>query len=614
MTTRRAISVIVVMLALAGMAFDSAAHNVSGTVTCDGKGVPGVAVSDGNVVVLTDDGGHYAMTSDKKNGYVFYTLPGGYEPQLADGFNPQFWAPLDSRDTGVSEEHDFTLRRVDNDRHTVLFATDTHIARRNTDRAYIKNGLLARFNDEVERADGSPIYSILLGDLTWDVFWTQNDYNLSDFMADMKHFSYPLTLWPVIGNHDHDPSVPADDDTDFKASALWRTVMGPNYYSFNLGKVHYVVLDDIQYLNIAYPGESYSDGIAGSRNYRGVVSNEQLQWLRKDLDLVDNSTPVVVCLHIPAWSINDNFSLNPRLDNTYTLCSLLDRFDQAHLVSGHTHVNYTVHPSSFPNMTEHNLAAACGSLWQSAIVSGRHVCQDGSPAGYMRWTIRDKELQWTYRSIFDGESQMRLYDMNTVRSYYRTNSTIRAIINKYPSRTDYATIDDNMVMVNVFAYDPDWQVSICEGDRLLPCLRVCAEDPYHTLAYDVLRYAISGDYSTYYTTSPTTHIFRAQAATATEPIVVRVVDNFGNIYLRSISRPHKYNLNMDEQEQALMAGDVNGDGEINLADVNTIIDFITASNSRPCPILLADCNADNEVNIADINHIIQLIINPSTRL
>ena len=75
-----------------------AANNVSGTITCDGHGIAGVPVSDGYEVVLTDAHGFYTMSSSKLNGYVFYTLPGGYEPMLADGFNPQFWAPLDSRD------------------------------------------------------------------------------------------------------------------------------------------------------------------------------------------------------------------------------------------------------------------------------------------------------------------------------------------------------------------------------------------------------------------------------------------------------------------------------------------------------------------------------------
>ena len=584
-----------------------AAHNVSGTVTCDGQGVAGVAVSDGYEIVVTDANGYYAMSSSKLNGYVFYTLPGGYEPLLADGFNPQFWAPLDSRDITVDETHDFTLRRVDNDKHTVIFAADTHLARRNSDRAYFKKGLIASLNDEVERAGGNPIYSVILGDLTWDVFWTQNDYNLVDFMEDMKHFKYPMALWPVIGNHDHDPSIPAGANTDFTAADPWRRFVCPNYYSFNLGKVHYVVLDDIYYLNIDYGDETYSEGVVGSRNYRGNITNDQMQWLRKDLAMVDYSTPVVVCLHIPAWNINSNFSYSPRLDNTGTLCSLLNQYKEAHIVSGHNHCNYTARPTGYSHVTEHNIAATCGSLWQSAIFTGRHICHDGSPAGYMRWTITGDNLQWYFKPIHEGDRQMRLYDMNTVRDYYLNNAIMRNILRDDPSRVNYGTIGDNMVMVNVFSYAPGWQVTICEGDNLLPCERVYTEDPFHTLAYDVACYSIYGNYSTYYTTSLNTHMFMAQAATDTLPIVVRVVDTFGNIYLRSISRPYNYSIGMENHDKMLRVGDLNSDSEINIADVNVLIDILMASGEPSCPIL-ADSNADGEINIADINKIIDLIL------
>lgn len=586
-----------------------AAHNVSGTVTCGGRGVEGVAVSDGYEVVITDSDGHYSMTSNKKNGYVFYTLPSGYEPELIDGFKPRFWAPLDSPDPTVVEEHDFTVQRVDNDHHIVIFGADTHLARRNSDRAFFKKGFIASLKEEAEQAGDVPIYSVLLGDLTWDVFWTQNEYDLHDYMSDMKSWGYPMTMWPVIGNHDHDPSIAAGATTDFDAAEAWREIVCPNYYSFNLGKIHYVVLDDIDYLNEAEEGETYSEGVVGSRNYRGAVTAEQLNWLRKDLAQVDYSTPVVVCLHIPAWSISSSFYGYTRLDNTYTLCSILKNYSKVHFVSGHNHGNYTVHPSSYPNITEHNLAAVCGTLWQSACLTGHNVCHDGSPAGYAMWTAKGKALSWTFKPTGNRNSQLRLYDMNTVREFYRTNNAMRAIMNKYPSRDNYSTIDDNVVMVNVFAYDTDWKVSICEGDSLLECRRVYAEDPFHTINYEVPNWNIWGNYSEFYATSRNTHMFKATAVTATQPITVRVVDSFGNVFLRSISRPHTFSAGMESHENTLVVGDVNSDNEVNIADVNCIIDMVLSGSLLGHPLVFADCNADNEVNIADVNHIIDIILN-----
>ena len=51
-------------------------------------------------------------------------------------------------------------------------------------------------------------------------------------------------------------------------------------------------------------------------------------------------------------------------------------------------------------------------------------------------------------------------------------------------------------------------------------------------------------------------------------------------------------------------GDVNADGEINIADVNTVIDSILTN------VFIANCdvNADGEVNIADINTLIDIIL------
>lgn len=585
-----------------------AAQNVSGTVTCDGAGVAGVAVSDGYEVVVTDAGGHYAMTSEKKNGYVFYSLPGGYEPELADGFLPQFWQPLNSPDSAVPEVHDFVLRRVYNDRHIVVFGADTHLARRNSDRALFKKGFLASLKSEADNAGNVPVYSVLLGDLTWDVFWTQNDYNLRDYMADMKSWDYPMTLWPVIGNHDHDPSVPAGAATDFNAAGLWREVVCPNYYSFNLGRVHYVVLDDINYLNEREDGATYSVGVAGSRNYSGNVSSEQISWLRKDLSLVDSGTPVVVCLHIPAWGISSAFGTYARLDNTYTLCHELRRFSKVHFVSGHTHGNYTVHPTAYSNVTEHNLASVCGTLWRGTGLSGHNVCHDGSPAGYSVWTVSGNDLRWAYKSPGNGDQQMRIYDMNTVRSFYRSNSAMRGILGYSPSRVDYSSIDDNIVMVNVFAYDTDWQVSICEGNTLLDCQRVYTEDPFHTITDDVPAWNKMSYYDDY-ATSRNTHMFKAVATTATLPITVRVIDSFGNVSLRSISRPHAYSSGMESDENVLIQGDVNSDGEVTVADVNVIIDLVMGGTNLSCPPVLVDCNGDNEINLADVNAAINRILN-----
>jgi hypothetical protein len=53
-----------------------------------------------------------------------------------------------------------------------------------------------------------------------------------------------------------------------------------------------------------------------------------------------------------------------------------------------------------------------------------------------------------------------------------------------------------------------------------------------------------------------------------------------------------------------LRGDVNGDGEVGIADVNAVIDLVLSGGYLPA----ADVNADSEVGIADVNAVIDLIL------
>ena len=57
-------------------------------------------------------------------------------------------------------------------------------------------------------------------------------------------------------------------------------------------------------------------------------------------------------------------------------------------------------------------------------------------------------------------------------------------------------------------------------------------------------------------------------------------------------------------DDTAVAGDVNIDGEVNIADVNAIIDMVINSSTG----INADVNGDGEINIADINALIDMIL------
>ena len=60
------------------------------------------------------------------------------------------------------------------------------------------------------------------------------------------------------------------------------------------------------------------------------------------------------------------------------------------------------------------------------------------------------------------------------------------------------------------------------------------------------------------------------------------------------------------QQEEQLEGDVNGDGEVNIADVNAVIYIILGFNSNDNPA--ADVNKDGEINIADVNRVIAIIL------
>ena len=329
--------------------------SITGIVTSNGKGVAGVVVSDGINVTTTDADGKYALPSDKKYGYVFISTPSGYETPLA-GNQPQFFKRVTTGAKDIRETANFTLNKVDNQKHAVLAMADFHLARRNNDVAQFEK-VAADINQTASelKAQGYRVYGVSLGDESWDGFWYSNHYALPETFEDLQRISMPF--YHCMGNHDNDPYCP----NDWSSEQAWIKVCGPVYYSFNAGDVHYVVIDDIQYLN-----DGASQGTIGKRDYNDVVISEEMAWLKKDLAaLKDKTKPVVVAMHAPLYA-DPTLSGQKQVDhdnvtNTKAFEQAFSGFSNVHVLSGHTHVDYNVKRVS--NIREHNTAAVCATWW-----------------------------------------------------------------------------------------------------------------------------------------------------------------------------------------------------------------------------------------------------------
>lgn len=515
---------------------------VKGTVFSAGKGVANVIVSDGEVFATTDQNGVYYLPSSKKHGYVFITVPANYEVKTENTV-PQFFKNL----TGISSQTeiaDFELFPADNENHAVAFFADIHLANRNSDLAQFQNGFIKDVKETAAyyKAQNKKFYGLTLGDQSWDQYWYANNFKLTDYLNQLKDLDFPI--YNVIGNHDYDPYV---GNNDWLAAASYRNLLGPTYYSINIGKVHYVILDNMMYKNA--DGKA---GFIGARDYDNILSDEQLNWLTKDLSYVtDKSTPIVVAMHVPMYTNpSATGAFNNYMKNSPALANVLAAFNNVKVITGHSHINYRITPAG-SNIVEHNIGAVSATWWWTGHTgyANNHIGKDGSPGGYAVWEANGINQLTYYKGIgFDKNYQFRSYDLNTVHITAdahapNANATYKA---KVPAIVgEYATANKkNQVLLNIWGYQDNWKISIKENGISLPYTRVSKKDPLHLISYNLKRINVNADPTSSFATINTAHMFLATASSPTSTLEITVEDHFGNKYHETMVRPKIFNTSI----------------------------------------------------------------------
>ena len=61
-------------------------------------------------------------------------------------------------------------------------------------------------------------------------------------------------------------------------------------------------------------------------------------------------------------------------------------------------------------------------------------------------------------------------------------------------------------------------------------------------------------------------------------------------------------------KNAGLRGDVNGDGNVNISDVTTLIDYLLTGNASGISLSGADTNQDNSINISDVTSLIDYLL------
>ena len=510
----------------------TAGTSVYGIVTCGGKGVPNVLVSDGDLIVKTDANGIYQMASSKKWKYVFVIIPSGYEVP-AQGILPEFHAAL-SQDAGVAERKDFELVKSSNDKFTMFVLGDMHLANRTNDVSQF-NSVANTLNKYIGKASGKT-YCLTLGDMTWDKYWYSNSYTFPQYLETANAQFKNIQFFHTMGNHDND----MNSEGDFEKSFRYTRDIAPTFYSFNLGKIHFVVMDNIDYNNVG-------TGDDNRGKYVLDYTAEQMAWLAKDLSYVDKATPVVITSHAPlsrpsgASSYNDNYMSGANSAgeaNMSDFIAAIADYD-VHFLSGHTHNLFNRTHSA--KLSEHNEGAICATWWWTGkLTPGVHVSQDGTPGGFGVWEFDGKKISHYYQAAgHDEKYQFRAYDMNEVKKVV-TSDAGGGDKDFLPYVTAMSAYPDNTILVNVWDYDNDWTVSISEEGKDLTVTKDYTYDPLHIMSYTAPRYKDKSLVS--FGTVKWPHFFKATASSAGSKVTVTVKDRNGKTYTETMVRPKAFTM------------------------------------------------------------------------
>lgn len=232
-----------------------------------------------------------------------------------------------------------------------------------------------------------PDFVITGGDLVDDALYATHEradslYRLYDDMA----AGFDMPVYNTIGNHEYygyNTDPPVDPGHPEYGEKMFENRMGKRYYSFDHKGWHFMILDGVE----------KGDGNWGA--YIGEVDEQQLQWIRDDLEKTDPETPIVVVIHIPLVSIMPQLTNGPLYaDNQSTLVTnqkeVLAPFRMMNLklvLQGHLHALEDLNLMGRTHFLTGG--AVCGRWWRSPDDSEFQE-------GFVKIDVKGEEFSWEY--------------------------------------------------------------------------------------------------------------------------------------------------------------------------------------------------------------------------
>ncbi len=280
----------------------------------------------------------------------------------------------------------------------------------------------------------SVLFGLSLGDLVGDKLEMLRPY------ADITS-KVGLPWYNVMGNHDMNLDAKEDEHSD----ETFEAIFGPTNYSFNYGKAHIIILDDI-----LYPDPR--DG----KGYWGGFRNEQMEFLKNDLERVPKDHLVIIAFHIPLFHKNSPKFDQKRKDELF---KLLKPFDNRLILSAHTHKQQQFYYGKTDNwngtkeLHEFNVGTTCGD-WFSGTYDENGwpfaTMRDGTPRGYVFMEIDGNQYSADYQ-VYNKtpEYQFSVFMPKVISKFH---SKARCVVNLFMggkhSQVTYKIDDKNWHKMN----------------------------------------------------------------------------------------------------------------------------------------------------------------------
>lgn len=361
------------LLVLALPTYAGEAGCLQGSVRVSGgSGLAGVAVSDGQQVVISGPEGQWSLASAPA-GPVFVIKPAGYALPTGEDGLPDFW-----RSGAEPQGCDFELLRTapadsDDGSLEVLVFSDPQTANLR-EVGYYRDSIVAPLHGTHTARLG-----VTLGDVTNDVPALYPALNEATA-------SLGVPWLHVAGNHDLDFEVGNDRDS----LRSFRTVYGPDTFAWEEEQAVFVGLDNVIY----QPGERPA--------YIGGLREDQFEFLESWLPLLTTDRLLVLLVHVPLFDTAPGRETFRHADRE-RLFALLQHFPKLLVLSGHRHtLQHVFHGAEAgwhgdAPLHEFNVGAASGAFWSGVAGSDGvpdSTMADGTPSGYARLIV---DAQGEYR-------------------------------------------------------------------------------------------------------------------------------------------------------------------------------------------------------------------------